>query len=196
MSNRSICAETAGAVHQDRARSLGDSPRLDRSQWSVLAHKLADLAEHLGQLAMTLAYHPHTGTVVQSEQDIDRLMELIPDRVKLVLDTGHLAFAGCDPAHIAIRHADRIAHIHCKDVRRPVLRRARRRGWSFYHSIVAGVFAMPGDGDLDFVGILSQLPRHRGWLIAEAEQNPDRSDACGARGWRHLSGIARASGGI
>jgi inosose dehydratase len=191
-----ICAETVGAVHQDPARSLGDSPQLDRSQWSALARQLAGLADRLGERAMTLAYHPHVGTVVQSEQDIDRLMELVPDCVKLVLDTGHLAFAGCDPARIATRHADRIAHIHCKDVRRPVLSRAQQRGWSFHQSIMAGVFAMPGDGDLDFAGILCQLPQYRGWLVAEAEQDPDRSDPdlSSARGLRHLAGIVHALG--
>ena len=83
------------------------------------------------------------GTVVQTEDEVDRLMDSCDDAVSLLLDTGHLTFAGGDPVRAATRHAARIAHVHCKDVRRAVLDREpqsrlelprRRAGWRFHRA--------------------------------------------------------------
>src|SRR6185312_10753108 len=92
--------------------------------------------------------------------------------VKLLLDTGHATFAGADPRQLARRHRDRIAHVHCKDVRSDVMEQALRGDWSFLDSVVAGVFTVPGDGAVDFAGVLAELPDYSGWLVVEAEQDP------------------------
>ncbi len=41
--------------------------------------------------------------------------------VGLLLDTGHMTFAGGDAVAVAARHGPRINHVHCKDVRGSVL---------------------------------------------------------------------------
>jgi len=66
------------------------------------------------------------GTVVQTEAEIDRLMDTTGPNLKLLLDTGHAVFAGADPVALGRRHRGRIAHVHCKDVRRAVMEQARR----------------------------------------------------------------------
>jgi inosose dehydratase len=114
------------------------------------------------------------GTVVQTEDEIDRLMAGTSDDVALLLDTGHLAFAGGDPARVAKRHARRIAHVHCKDVRADILDEALRRDRSFLAAVLDGVFTVPGDGAIDYEAVLRPLcgAGYAGWLVVEAEQDP------------------------
>jgi inosose dehydratase len=98
-------------------------------------------------------------------------------RVQLLVDTGHLVFAGVDPLAILRRWSDRVAHVHLKNVRPDVVARARAAGWSFAAAVRAGVFTVPGDGGLDFEPFLDALSErgYRGWLVVEAEQDPQRA---------------------
>ncbi|HJU31798.1 MAG TPA: TIM barrel protein, partial [Hyphomicrobiaceae bacterium] len=116
-------------------------------------------------------------TVVETQAEVDRLMEGTPPSVGLLFDTGHLAFAGADPAAVARRWARRVNHVHCKDVRPEVLRRAREERWSFLDAVLNGVFTVPGDGCLDFEAALRPLAEagYAGWVICEAEQDPAKA---------------------
>jgi inosose dehydratase len=122
---------------------------------------------------MRIVYHHHMGTVIQGEEDLHRLLGAVPD-VWLLLDPGHLAFAGIDPVAIAQRYAARIAHVHLKSVRAAVAESVRRENWSFYHAVAEGVFTIPGDGCVDFPAIFAILASegYRGWLVVEAEEDP------------------------
>src|SRR5207245_7030695 len=115
--------------------------------------------------------------VVESEDEIDRLMAATGDSVGLLLDTGHLAFAGADSKAIAARHCRRIAHVHCKDVRTEILDRVRDADSSFLDAVVDGVFTVPGDGFIDFTAVLEALAPadYRGWLVVEPEQDPAKA---------------------
>ena len=75
---------------------------------------------------MRLVYHHHMGTVVESEADIDALMEATGEAVHLLLDTGHATWGGADPAALARRYRARISHFHAKDVRKAIMDKARR----------------------------------------------------------------------
>jgi inosose dehydratase len=101
------------------------------------------------------------------------LLAAVP-AVSLLLDPGHLAFAGIDPVAVARRHAARIGHVHLKSVRPAVADLVRREGWSFYRAVAGGVFTIPGDGCVDFPAIFAILAAadYRGWLVAEAEEDP------------------------
>ena len=127
--------------------------------------------------ASAFAYHHHMGTVVETTAEIDRLMTATGGSVGLLLDTGHLAFAGADPADIAWRHRRRINHVHCKDVRPGVLARARATDESFLDAVLDGIFTVPGDGAIDFAAALTALKAadYRGWLVVEAEQDPAKA---------------------
>jgi inosose dehydratase len=114
------------------------------------------------------------GTVVQTEAEIDRLMANTDADVGLLLDTGHLLFAGGDPVAVAHRHASRIVHVHCKDVRADVLSASLATDSSFLRAVLDGVFTVPGDGCIDYVAVLTPLADagYAGWLVVEAEQDP------------------------
>ena len=117
------------------------------------------------------------GTVVQTEAEIDRLMATRATTSGLLLDTGHLVFAGGDPVAVARRHGARIVHVHCKDVRAAVLADVLRDDRSFLRAVLDGVFTVPGDGSIDFAAVLRELHRagYAGWLVVEAEQDPAKA---------------------
>ena len=169
-----VVAETTRCIHGDRGTRLSQRPVLAPGDWPRFAKRLEELGARLTDFGLRLAYHHHMGTVVQSEDEVDRLMGSCGDSVSLLLDTGHLTFAGGDPARAATRHAERIAHVHCKDIRQPVLARSLNRDSSFLGAVLDGVFTVPGDGSIDYRAVLAPLARagYRGWLVVEAEQDP------------------------
>jgi inosose dehydratase len=170
-----VFAEEAGSVQARRDVPLSQRPRLPGNEaWRRFGEALTEVAEHLRGRGVRLAYHHHMGTVVETEAEIDRLMAVTGEAVGLLLDTGHLTYAGGDVAGVARRHGRRIIHVHCKDVRPAVLADARRRDQSFLDAVVAGVFTVPGDGCVDYGAVLAALKAagYAGWLVVEAEQDP------------------------
>ena len=88
---------------------------------------------------MRLCYHHHMGTGVQTRAEVDRLMnDTDPEVVHLLLDTGHLYWAGDDPLDMARAYADRIGHVHLKDIRQDVLDRCMGQKMSFLESMMEG----------------------------------------------------------
>jgi len=193
-----VYAETTGSVAADRTRRLSSRPRLGAADWRDLGGRLSGLAEHLWRRGIRLAYHHHMGTVVENEAEIDRLMASTINSVTLLLDTGHLIFAGADPARLARRYGPRISHVHCKDVRRDVLARIRAADASFLDAVLDSVFTVPGDGCIDFGELLAALAaaHYGGWLVVEAEQDPAKAPplAYARFGYTHLGAAAARSG--
>ena len=190
-----VFAEVSGAVHGNVARPLSGRPQLRATEWREFGKRLTELAAMTAAEGVRLAYHHHMGTVVQSAADIDALMLATGDEVGLLLDTGHAAFAGADPAELARRYAPRIVHLHAKDLRARVCERARREDWSFLHAVLEGVFTVPGDGSVDFAGVFRELRDYSGWLILEAEQDPRIADpmTSAALGFRNLQRLVRGA---
>jgi inosose dehydratase len=170
-----ILAETSNAIHGDRTAPLSGRPTLADGLWTIFAGRLTELADAVAREGLSIAYHHHMGTIVQTWAEIDRLMDTTGPSLKLLLDTGHAVFAGADPVVLARRHRARIAHVHCKDVRRTVMDDARRDDLSFLDAVVAGVFTVPGDGMVDFPAVLTELSGYGGWLVVEAEQDPAKA---------------------
>ena len=177
-SNVMVCAEVTRAVHGDMNVRLSRRPQLSSSEFARFTERLSALADRMRSEGMHLAYHHHMGTVIQSEDEVDALMSACSPNVELLLDTGHLTFAGGDPVRAATNHSRRIAHLHCKDIRAEVLRRCRNADTSFLEAVLQGVFTVPGDGCIDFAAVLKPLlaARYKGWVVVEAEQDPTIAD--------------------
>jgi inosose dehydratase len=171
-----VFAETTGAIHGLLGEPLTKRPRLASSEWREFGRRLTELARMTSDEGVQLAYHHHMGTVVQSEADIDTLMEVCGPEVGLLLDTGHASFAGGDPVRLARTYASRIRHLHAKDVRAAVREQAEACNWSFLQAVLAGVFTVPGDGCIDFAAVFRALRGYSGWIVLEAEQDPERAD--------------------
>ena len=172
-----VFAEVSGCVHGERDTKLSRRPRLDDKGWRRLAAGLNEVARHLQKRGVRMAYHHHMGTVIETADEIDRLMTMTGPEVGLLLDTGHLTYAGGDPVTAARRHAQRIVHVHCKDIRRDVLAKAKKEDSSFLNAVLAGVFTVPGNGCVDYPNVFDPLAAvdYRGWLVVEAEQDPAKA---------------------
>ena len=174
-----VVAEFGGSSHLQPISLFANRPVFTDQQWDSLAGGLNRLGKLAAEAGMRLCYHHHMGTGVMTRADVDRLMDSTdPELVHLLLDTGHLAFAGDDPLAAARAHADRIKHVHLKDVRPEVLSQVLRENLSFQDAIEAGVFTVPGDGAIDFVPVLQALADagYQGWLVVEAEQHPAKAN--------------------
>lgn len=196
--NAMVFAEGHGSTDGDPAAPLSRRPILAGGDWREFCARLTDLATRMRARGVRLAFHHHMGTVVQTEAEIDRLMAETGHDVGLLLDTGHLVFAGGDPVAVARRHASRIVHVHCKDLRRDVLRDVLAADRSFLSAVLAGVFTVPGDGSIDFAAVLSELLRggYAGWLVVEAEQDPATTHPLtyARMGYANLRHAAEAAG--
>ena len=145
------------------------------AQWDKLAKGLNKLGTIAGEYGITLAFHHHMGTVVQSEQEIDMLMEKTDaKKVYLLYDSGHAVYAGTDYIKVVQKYISRIAHIHLKDIRSKVIEKVRAEKLSFLQGVRLGTFTVPGDGQLDFEPIFEIVKKsgYTGWLLVEAEQDP------------------------
>lgn len=169
-----VVCEVTGCIHGDLRARLSRRPHLPPRRWREFGARLTRLAQRMRGAGLRMAYHHHMGTVVQSGADVEALLEQTGPEVELLLDTGHLSFAGEDPVRVAAAHASRIAHVHCKDVRPAALARALNRDASFLDAVLMGVFTVPGDGCVDYPAVLGPLARagYSGWLVVEAEQDP------------------------
>ncbi len=172
-------AELGHAVHQQPVALKPNKPIFDVGQWRAMIDGLHQLGEIARREGMRLCYHPHMGTGVQNREEVDRLMaNTDPQLVHLLFDTGHTYWSGADPVQVAHDHADRIAHVHLKDIRQDVMEECDRQGSSFFEAVSAGVFTVPGDGAIDFKPILQTLAdaHFAGWLMVEAEQDPGKAN--------------------
>lgn len=173
-----VYGECAGTVQGQIETSVAKRPTFaNEALWRAYAERLNAFGEHLlATYGIRLAYHHHMGAYVESSADIDKLMELTdPAKVFLLFDTGHAYFGGAiDPNALLTKHVQRVVHVHCKDVRVPVIAQARNDQWSFLNGVINGVFTVPGDGSIDFAAVFSTLRAagYEGWLVVEAEQDP------------------------
>ncbi|MCB1136386.1 MAG: TIM barrel protein, partial [Chlamydiia bacterium] len=115
-------AEVSHSVHREPGTGLSCRPRPTESQWDLLAERLDRLVELMEEAGMRSAYHHHMGCLVQTEEDIDSLMQRT-ERVELLLDTGHLFYAGGDALRVIEKHGARIRHVHAKNVRKGIVQR-------------------------------------------------------------------------
>ena len=171
-----VFCEVSRCVHGDRKVPLSKRPKLAEKEWKQFCERLDAVAHALEKLGLKMAYHHHMGTVIQAEDEVDRMMDSTQN-VGLLLDSGHLTFAGGDPMRALKRHAKRIVHVHCKDIRKDKLAAARKQDMSFLDAVLGDVFAVPGDGSIDFAPLLEGLAKagYNGWVVVEADQDPAKA---------------------
>ena len=118
------------------------------------------------------------GTVIETENETRRLIESTSDSVKLLIDTGHMLFAGGNSIKLTEDFMERIIHVHCKDIRKDVLEKSLKNDSTFRQAFLDGAFTVPGDGCIDYKPFLTLLKSkdYSGWLVVEAEQDPAKAN--------------------
>lgn len=176
-----VYCEVSRCVHGDQDTPVSRRPVMNDADWERLTTGLDAVAKEMASQGVEMAYHHHMGTVIESEADVDRLMTST-QHVRLLLDAGHLTYAGGDPVAVARKHGSRITHVHCKDIRMALMDNAINRDKSFLDAVLDGVFTVPGDGGVDFAALFTELKRQGygqrddRWLVVEAEQDPAVAD--------------------
>jgi inosose dehydratase len=157
-----LAADTGGDGYDAR-------PELDAAGWATLLSNLDGVAAAVAAAGLTPTLHPHVGTMVETADDVDRV--LAGSAVPLCLDTGHLAVGGADPARIAAEHPGRVAHVHLKDVDAGLAARVRSRDVTYAEAVRAGMFRPLGKGDVDIAGIVRTLDAagYPGWYVLEQD---------------------------
>ena len=169
-----VYGEVGRSIQGDRTRPLATKPRLSDGEMRDYARKVTAFGEWCAERGMPLSYHHHMAAVVETEPELDAFMRYSGEGIPLLLDAGHLAFAGGDVLRAIDLHHTRISHVHVKDIRRAVVDGLDRGRQSFLDAVALGAFTVPGDGSLDFGAIVRRLADHgyQGWFVVEAEQDP------------------------
>ena len=165
---------------QQETPVFGQKYVMDDKEWELLCSGL----DRLGKIAkeeygISLTFHHHMGTVVQNPDEVKRMMDNTnPEYVSLLFDTGHFAYCGADPLEMVKTYADRIRHVHLKDIRPEVVQKVKDNGLSFLEGVRLGAFTIPGDGCIDFDPIFEVLEKagYEGYMVVEAEQDPAKAN--------------------
>ena len=166
-----VLAAVHGGEGYDSRPALGDGG------WATLLPTLDRIADAADARGLVVTLHPHVGTMVESGEET--ALVLAGSRIPLCLDTGHLIIGGGDPTAVARDHPDRIAHVHLKDVRRPLAEGVRSGSLGYREAVRAGMYVPLGTGDADIAAVIASLESagYTGWYVLEQDTVLDPSPA-------------------
>lgn len=146
-----------------------ETPQLTDDEWNTLVDTCAKIREIAAKHGLSTVLHPHVGTHVEREAEVDRF--LADSDLQLCLDTGHLLIGGTDPVELARRYPDRIGHVHLKDVRDEIAAKVRSGELSYTDAVEQGIYVPLGDGDVDVEALvkLVQNAGYTGWFVLEQD---------------------------
>lgn len=148
-----------------------DAPRpvLTEGQWQTVYTNLERIVEAASAVGITVSLHPHAGTMVEQADDLDKILQ--NTAVNICFDTGHMFIGGIDPVQFAVNYADRVSHVHLKDVRLDLARKVQEGSITYYDGVVQGMYTPLGAGDVDIARIVSSLVAsgYQGWFVLEQD---------------------------
>ena len=169
-------AECGNTIHGNPNVSISDRIPASAEEWRLLTAGLNELGRFsMEEYGIKLSYHHHIGTMVQTDDEVERLMnETHPDYVGLNYDCGHFSLANVNPVDAFEKYHNRVNHIHLKDIRTAIKELTEKEDLSFLDAVRKGVFTVPGDGDLPIDSIINLISKsgYDGWVVVEAEQDP------------------------
>lgn len=158
-----IAAEQPGGNYNSKR------PEISTQEWALLLGNLRRIDEYATARGVTATVHPHVGTMIETEDDIERV--LAGTNIGITFDTGHMFIGGTDPVQFSKDHADRVKHVHLKDVNLDLARRVQAGELSYYQACVQGMYTAVGSGDVDIRSIMTNLVRagYDGWFCLEQD---------------------------
>jgi inosose dehydratase len=158
-----VVAAVTGQEGYDQALEL------DATGWATLLANLGSVSELAGAAGVTMALHPHVGTLVEGPDAVRRVLE--GSSVDLCLDTGHLLIGGTDPLALTREVPERVVHVHLKDVDRDMAARVQDGSSTYTAAVAGGMYKPLGQGDVGIAGILAALEGagYRGYYVMEQD---------------------------
>ncbi len=158
-----IAAEQPGGNYNSKRPELSDEA------WALLLNNLKRIDEYAASRGVTATVHPHVGTMIETQEDIERI--LAGTNVGITFDTGHMFIGGTDPVKFSEEHADRVKHVHLKDVKLDLARKVQAGELSYYQACVQHMYTAVGSGDVDIRAIMTNLVRagYDGWFCLEQD---------------------------
>ncbi|MBB4661535.1 TIM barrel protein [Conexibacter arvalis] len=168
-----VLSATTGEEGYDAAGALDDAG------WTALLEGLDAARELCAEAGVRCALHPHAGTLVERREQVERVLE--GSAVELCLDTGHLMVGGADPVALARAAADRVAHVHVKDVDAALAARVAGGELPYSEAVRAGIYRPLGDGDVDVAALVALLEGagYDGWYVLEQDVMLDAEPPAG-----------------
>lgn len=144
-------------------------PELDATGWATLLANLDRLETIAAEYGVLAVIHPHVGTMVETSDDIEKV--LTGSGIGFCLDTGHMFIGGADPVAFARSHADRIKHVHAKDVKFELANKVISGELTYYQAVIEGMYVPLGQGDVDIAAIVTALQsaHFAGWYVLEQD---------------------------
>jgi inosose dehydratase len=145
------------------------SQELDARAWRGLVRGIDRVVELCSDRGLTVALHPHHGTLVEGARHVERLLE--SSTVPVCIDTGHLVIGGADPVDVVRSAGRRVAHVHLKDVSAHLADQVRTRRMGYRDAVRRGMYRPLGEGDADIAELVRVLERSRyeGWYVLEQD---------------------------
>ena len=173
-----VFADVSGSIQGDQTKRLSTRPTMEDDEFVEYCKKINDISNRLSDEGIPMSYHEHMGTIIQTENDVDRFMNNTNQNTFLLYDTGHLLFAEANYKRVLKNYISKINHVHCKDIRQNILENSLKNDLSFRESFLDGVFTVPGDGCIDYEPLFEILYQNNydKWLIIEAEQDPKKAN--------------------
>jgi inosose dehydratase len=156
-----------------RAATAGRSDaalRLHAGAWRAMIATIRQAAATAASVGVRAAVHPHAGGHIEFADEIEKLLTDVPAaEAGLCLDTGHTLYAGLRPERLVRDYADRLEHLHIKDVR------PARRDGDFWAAVADGAFCSVGDGLLDLEALARALAdvAYQGFATIEQDRRSE-----------------------
>lgn len=170
-----LAASTGGESHDAR-------PELDAVAWKTLTGNLRRILKNAKEFGRTVTLHPHIGSVVENREEVQRVLD--DSSMPLCLDTGHLLAGGTDPAELVSHAAERIAHVHLKDVDAAMAERVRAGELTHTRAVRNGLYRPLGGGDVNLPAVVGGLTAagYDGWYVLEQNIVLEPADNGGSDG--------------
>ncbi|MCX5240400.1 sugar phosphate isomerase/epimerase [Streptomyces prunicolor] len=162
----------ASALTPERIAAPSTGAGFDPARLATVTEQLALACEVITAEGLRPCLHPHVGSWIETETETRAALDGIdPSLLSFGPDTGHLHWAGIDPAAIIRDYRDRVGAVHLKDVHSAVAQEARAAGADYRETTVGRhVWTEPGRGDIDLEAALHALPEaFSGWLVVEVD---------------------------
>lgn len=128
-----------------------------RAQRSTIQSALGDIGRALEDVGVVGALHPHTGSCVQTADEVYGVMDGVDHRIGLAPDVGELLAGGANPLTVVKDLLPVVRHVHLKD---------------FNGGATHDGYCPLGEGRVDFAAIVEVLETSAAEPMLMVELNP------------------------